>query len=179
MPTLTLQVGIVLEKRKARSQWLDVLWEACDVLPDAPAAEPGTSLGKIGDGERFYAGSAQLEAHTYETPQYRDNLSSGKPTIWVVLRPQPGEDLPQIVKVTCDPTEGEGYSETGWDTVSVVPMPEVIEAALAHFVEEHHVDRAYFKRKRDRADPDALAKFSKGPDRDREQRAIDQKDRDA
>ncbi|MGL4635180.1 MAG: DUF3305 domain-containing protein [Beijerinckiaceae bacterium] len=167
MPTLTMQVGLVLEKRKANSQWIDFIWEASSVLPEPAAAEAGTSLGKHGNSELFYAGEHTLEAHTYETPQYRDNLSSGAPKIWVILKPQDNDAMPEIVQVTCDPTEGEGYTETGWNTVNVVPMPEMVEAAMIAFIEEHHVERAHYKRKRNKADPEALAKGRLGPERDR------------
>ncbi len=167
MPTMTMDVGVVLEKRKAHSKWLDHVWEAHAVLPELPAAEPGSRIGGDSDSALYFAGPAELEAHTVSTGVYRQNLASGAPSIWVVLRPRQGDDLPEVIKVTCDPTEGEGYSETGWDTVNMVPMPEQIEAALTAFVAEHHVDETYFKRKRDRQDPEALAAGRKGPDRDR------------
>jgi Protein of unknown function (DUF3305) len=167
MPTLAMDVGVVVARRAAKSQWLDWMWEAHAVLPEPPAAEPGAPLGGTAEEALFYAGQAVLEAHTVETQFYRDNLSSGQPSIWVVLRPRAGDELPEIVKVTCDPTEGEGYSETGWDLVHRIPMPEPVEAALASFVAEHHVETAFVKRKRDRQDPEALAQGRRGPDRDR------------
>jgi Protein of unknown function (DUF3305) len=167
MPTLTMQVGLVLEKRKANSPWIDFIWEASSILPEPAEAAAGTSLGKHGDSELFYAGAATLEAHTYETPQYRDNLASGAPKIWVILKPTDNDAMPELVQVTCDPTEGEGYTETGWNTVNVVPMPEPIEAAMMVFIDEHHVERAFYKRKRNKADPEALAKGRLGPERDR------------
>jgi hypothetical protein len=37
-------------------------------------------------------------------------------------------------------------------------MPEQLQEAIAAFVTEHHVERAFVKRKRDRANPDALAR---------------------
>jgi Protein of unknown function (DUF3305) len=167
MPTMAMQVGIVLEKRKARSVWLDVIWEAHAVLPEPAAAEPGAPLGRDGEGALFYGGSALLEAHTSETAYYRDNITSGKPQLWIVLRAQAGDGLPEVVKVTCDPTEGEASTETGWDTVNTVPMPEPVLAALMAFVEEHHVDRPFLKRKRDRSDTEALGYGLRGPERDR------------
>jgi Protein of unknown function (DUF3305) len=176
MPTMTMQVGVVLEKRKARSQWLDVIWEARVLLAEPPDAAPGSPLGRDGDGELFYGGAATLEAHTVGTPYYRDNISTGQPRIWVVLRPPEGDGLPEIVKVTCDPTEGEGYTETGWNTVNVVPMPEPVLAALMVFIDEHHIDQPYIKRKRDRADPEALAFGAKGPERDRILRELREKE---
>ena len=35
-------------------------------------------------------------------------------------------------------------------------MPQPIAEMVAAFVAEHHVERQFFKRKRDRADPEAL-----------------------
>jgi Protein of unknown function (DUF3305) len=172
MPTMTMDVGLVLERRKAKSPWLDVIWEAHAVLAEPATAEIGASLGQNGDGTLFYAGSHVLEAHTIETIYYRDNISTGAPRIWVVLRPVPGDGLPQIIKLTCDPTEGEGYTETGWDIVNVVPMPEPVLAALMSFVDAHHVEQPHIKRKRDRADPEAMAHGRLGPERDRAMRAL-------
>jgi hypothetical protein len=41
--------------------------------------------------------------------------------------------------------------------IEPVPMPGPVREALEAFVAEHHRDRGFFKRKRDRADPEALA----------------------
>lgn len=167
MPTFTMDIGVVIERRKAKSVWIDHIWEAHAVLPTPAATEPGTLLSRDGESELYYAGGVVLEAHTFETQYYRDNIASGAPRVWVVLRPQPGDALPEIVKVTCDPTEGEGFTETGWDTVNMVPMPEAVQIALMAFIDEHHVDRPSYKRKRNKADPEALAPGRTGPDRDR------------
>ena len=35
-------------------------------------------------------------------------------------------------------------------------MPDPIREAVAAFVAEHHVEQVFFKRKRDRADPEAI-----------------------
>ncbi len=60
--------------------------------------------------------------------------------------------------VTADPAEGEALTEPGAEIVEAVPMPAAIQEWLAAFVEAHHVERPFVKRKRDRADPEALAK---------------------
>ena len=52
----------------------------------------------------------------------------------------------------------------GDSIVDSVPMPAAIEQALAAFIAEHHVEREFVKRKRDRANPEALARRSaRGP----------------
>ena len=37
-------------------------------------------------------------------------------------------------------------------------MPEAVRAVLDAFVSEHHVEQTFYKRKRDRADPEALGR---------------------
>ena len=51
-----------------------------------------------------------------------------------------------------------GVEKPGTDLVETVPMPDLIREAVAAFVAEHHVEQVFIKRKRDRADPQALAR---------------------
>jgi hypothetical protein len=178
MAGYALTVGVVLTRRPSSSPWQDVVWEASAVLPDAPAAAPGTPLGRDGEARMFYAGAQELAVHPQETEHYRSNLMAEPPRLWVVLRPTGGDSLPEVVRVTCDPSEGEGFSETGWDVVNALPMPEAVQAALAAFVAEHHVEKPFYKRKRRDANPEALAFGRRGPERDRMLRERGLKDDD-
>jgi len=81
--------------------------------------------------------------------------------VWIALRASSGDPPYKIAAVTADPAEGEGMTETATDLVDQVPMPKAIQDLLAAFVEEHHVEEKFVKRKRDRADPEALAR--RGP----------------
>jgi hypothetical protein len=76
----------------------------------------------------------------------------------VVLRPSDGEMPYALLMVTADPAEGEAMTEAGNDLVETVPMPEAIRQAVADFVAQHHVEQTFTKRKRDRADPEALGR---------------------
>jgi hypothetical protein len=151
-------VGVVVERRKAQSPWIDFTWKPTAVLAGVPDAAPWTKLSEEGDGATFYAGAAEVELHRTETGNYRDNLGSGAPKLWVALRPT-GVDPPyEIFAVTADPSEGEAWTESGSDLVDVVPMPEALRAIVEAFIVEHHVERPFYKRKRDRADPDVFAR---------------------
>ena len=81
-------VGVVVERRKARSPWLDFLWRPVSVLVGTPAAVAWTRIAEEGDATTFYAGEAAIELHRTETANYRQNLASGTPALWVVLRPR-------------------------------------------------------------------------------------------
>ena len=115
-------------------------------------------LGGDAQATRYYAGAGEVELFRTETANYRDNLASGRPSLWVLLRPAVGEPPVELTAVTADPAEGEAMTEAGSDIVEPVPMPVEIQAWLATFIEEHHVERAFFKRRRDTADPDALGR---------------------
>lgn len=154
-PDLCIAVGVVVERRKATSPWIDFVWRPAAVLPGRPGAAPWSRLDGDDTRASFYAGGADVALFHTDTAQYRDNLASGAPLLWVVLRPTDGEPPYAVVAVTADPSEGEAYTETGSDLVDSVPMPEPVQTALAAFVAEHHVDQPFFKRARTRDDPQA------------------------
>jgi Protein of unknown function (DUF3305) len=151
-------VGIVVERRRAQSPWIDFTWKPVAALTGLPDAAPWTMLSQDGDGATFYGGAAEIELYRTETANYRDNLGSGTPMLWVALRPTGVEPPYEIFAVTADPAEGEAWTEAGSDLVDVVPMPEPVRAAIDAFAAEHHVEQPFHKRKRDRADPEALAR---------------------
>ena len=153
-----ISVGIVVERHKATSPWVDFIWRPVAVLVGEPAAAPWTVLATNGDATTFYAGAAGIELYRTETTNYRDNLASGSPGLWVVLRPTGGEPPYKVFAVTADPAEGEAFTEAGADLVEQVAMPAPIRELVEAFVAEHHVERSFFKRQRDRADPQALAR---------------------
>jgi len=144
-----IPVGVVVERRKATSPWLDFVWQPSAVLPGVPAAEPWTPLGPVGDTTSFFAGTATLELYRTETANYIDNLSLATPLLWVVLRPTDRQPPYDVVAVTADPAEGEAFTEAGNDVVETVPMPAAIREAVEAFIAEHHVARPFFKRQRD------------------------------
>ena len=156
MARQTLPVGIVVERRKLHNVWADHAWLPVAALPGVPAAAPWTVLEVVPNATRFFAGPAQLEFFSSDTANYRDNLRSGRPSLWVALAEADSEPGVAVHSVTADPAEGEGMTESGGWIVEAVPMLPEIQERLTAFVAEHHVERAFFKRKRDRADPDAL-----------------------
>ncbi len=161
VPLAQIPVGVVVERRKAESQWIDFTWRATTVLPGAPAAAPWAQLSAAADAATFYAGAADIALYRSETAHYRDNLASGAPALWVALRPTGVEPPYDLVAVTADPAEGEAYTQNGDHLVDAVPMPQSILEFIDAFVAEHHVETPFYKRKRDRANPAALAR--RGP----------------
>jgi uncharacterized protein DUF3305 len=153
-----IPVGVVVERCKAASQWIDQVWRPVSVLVGEPDAAPWTQLAGDAEAATFYAGACAIELYRSETTYYRDNLHTEAPALWVALRPTGAEPPYELLLVTANPSEGEALTEPGTDLVDTVPMPDVIRDAVAAFVAEHHVEQVFVKRKRDRADPQALAR---------------------
>jgi Protein of unknown function (DUF3305) len=159
---VSIPVGVVVERLEASSPWLDFIWRPVSVLVGEPSAAPWTPLGPIGASTTFYAGTGTVELYRTETANYRGNLASGAPLLWVVLRPTGAEPPYEVCAVTADPAEGEALTETGNDLVDTVPMPPAIAERVEQFMAEHHVERPFFKRQREPVDPEAMARRPRG-----------------
>lgn len=158
MPLVQIPVGIVVARTKAASPWVDFVWRPVAALPGVPDARPWTPLDADGDTTRFYAGSAEVALYGSEAPRYAENLASATPSLWVVLRRTEGEPPYALFLVTADASEGEALTVGGDDLVEPVPMPETVHATITAFVAAHPVEEPFFKRKQQRADPEALAR---------------------
>jgi Protein of unknown function (DUF3305) len=158
LPLLRIPVGVVVERRRADSPWIDFVWRGTGVLPDEPEMTPWTVIREQEGTTLFYAGSAMVDLYRSEAARYRDNLATGAPNVWIVLAPSEGAWPYTVSAVTADPAEGEAFTVAGANLVEAVPIPEVLREAIENFVAEHHVEAEFVKRERRRADPEALAR---------------------
>ncbi len=158
LPLLRIPVGVVVERRKAESPWIDFVWRGAGVLPDEPEMTPWTVIREDEATTLFYAGSATVDLYRSETARYRDNLSTGAPSLWIVLTPSESVWPYAVSAVTADPAEGEAFTEAGANLVEAVPMPEVLREVIENFVAGHHFETQFVKRERRRPDPEALAR---------------------
>jgi hypothetical protein len=157
-PLLRIPVGVVVERRRADSPWIDFVWRSIGVLPDEPEMMPWTILREQEGTTFFYAGSGMVDLYRSETGRYRDNLATGAPSVWIVLTPSEGDWPYAVSAVTADPAEGEAFTETAANLVEAVPMPQVLRQTIEEFIAEHHVETEFVKRERRRPDPEALAR---------------------
>ena len=147
-----IAVGVVVERRRAKSAWVDFLWRPVSVFAGNPSAAPWTLLSAEAETTLFFAGEAVIELHRTETTNYRDNLASGAPALWVALRPASSEPPYELLAVTADPAEGEAFTDAGSNLVEAVPMPPDVAEIVARFIAEHHVERPFVKRRREPAE---------------------------
>ena len=158
-PLRTIAVGVVVERTRGITRWSEFVWRPVGALAGAPDTSPWTKLSDDGERATFFAGTGEIELYRTETGNYRDNLMTGEPLLWVVLRPADTGPMYQLGTITADPAEGEALAGLGnSEIVDTVPMPPAIEEAVAAFIAEYHVEQTFVKRKRDRADPEKLGR---------------------
>jgi hypothetical protein len=149
--TDTMPVGVVIERRDLDNKWIDHAWQPVAVIPGAPRIDEWRQM-VAGDGWiQYHAATLDIEIFAKETEGYRVNLQSTKPAIYVVLRRNVDSGSlheVEVFHVTVCPFEASQYTDMGDDIVEGVPMPPEIAAWLADFIDKHHVDVPFVKRKR-------------------------------
>jgi hypothetical protein len=151
----TMPVGIVVERYRLNSTWLDHAWRAVAVLPGRPQAAPGSVLA-TGEGWAHYlAGTLEIELCPQFTASYRDNLASSSPRVYVVLRPSGSARTVPVEPhlATVAPDEAQSHLESGEETVDGVPIPPVIAEWVGDYIARYHVEQPFYKRERKPYDP--------------------------
>lgn len=143
----TLPVGVVVRRTPGVTRWARHAWKAIAVLPGAGHGN-WKELRREGDAVEFHAATCPMVLHRAETEGYLVSLNANPPSVFTVLRQDPDADRPEVVTVTASAYEAQDFTDNGEDIVEPVPMPPGLEAWIAEFVERHHVEEAFVKRKR-------------------------------
>lgn len=152
-----MPVGIVVERREINNKWQQYAYTPVAVIPGAPAmavTEPWKPLRQGDDWAHFLAGTLTIEINGKSTTSYRNNLRNEVPFVFVGLQPGEEADEPDVVPklATVDPDEAANYLD-GSMTVEGVPMPPELIAWVQDFIDKHHVEEKFIKRKRKAYDP--------------------------
>jgi hypothetical protein len=169
-------VGVVLERRPAKSRWADHVWRVVEVLDGSPAVQPFARLVVLADGsERYFAGNTALTLHRAEAEAYHINLT-GDRVLYVVLRPDETGTHPfSLHTVTASPQAACDFLESSEELVEAVPIPQSILAWVESFCAVHYKEQPFQKRRRDSVDIEQV-KFSKEPIFARKVRAVAEPD---
>ncbi|QIE47583.1 DUF3305 domain-containing protein [Pseudohalocynthiibacter aestuariivivens] len=144
-----MPLGIVIRRVPGVTRWALHTWQAVAVLPGADKAE-WKELRRDGDAVEFHAATLQLELFRTDTESYLHGLSAKVPAIYVVMRQSEGTHPLDVVLATASPYEAQDYADTGEELVEKVPMPQGLVAWIRDFIELHHEDEVFIKRRRDK-----------------------------
>jgi hypothetical protein len=154
-PTDSMRFGIVVERRETDHPWQDHEWQVTAVIPGADSVDEWKELDRDGGDVRYHAGTLDLELFKRETEGYRVNLSQTPPSIYVVMRPGEEEEDHEYEPflLTACAFEAQDYLDTGEELVEAVTMPPETAHWIEAFINEHHVEVPFKKRKRKPYDP--------------------------
>lgn len=147
--SISLPLGIVVQRVPGVTRWASHVWKAVGVLPGANAAD-WKELRRDGDAVEFHAATVPLELFRTDTEAYKSGLSTKVPSVYVVMR-ETDDDRPlEIVLATVSPYEAQDYADTGEELVEKVPMPEGLVAFVRDYIDLHHEDETFVKRRRNK-----------------------------
>lgn len=151
----SMSLGVVVRRLPGITRWQKYTWQAVGVLPGASDAD-WRELRREGDAVEYHAATRSLEVYRTDTEAYLTGLSTRVPSIYVVMRDGEGEHPLDVLLVTASPYEAQDFADSGEEIVEKVPMPEGVVAWLRDFVEAHHEDEVFIKRRRDRSRVDRV-----------------------
>ena len=148
--SVSISLGIVLQRTPGVTRWARHVWKAVGVLPGAAPAH-WTELRREGDAVEYHAATLPLELYRTDTEAYLHGLSAKVPSVYVVMRDSEDDQPLDLVLVTASPYEAQDYADTGEEIVEKVTMPEGLVAWIRDYVELHHEDEVFVKRRRDKS----------------------------
>ena len=154
--SISMPVGVVIRRTPGVTRWAKWAWKAVALLPGAPPAD-WRELHRDGEVVEYHAGTLELELFRTDTEAYLTALASDPPSLYVVMQRTEVADTEHELElhlVTASAYEAQDYQDSGEEIVEPVAMPEGLEAWVRTFVERHHVDEKFVKRRRNRVDLD-------------------------
>ncbi len=151
--TRAMPVGVVVRRQPGVTRWQKWSWHAVSLLPGAGEAH-WKVLRTQGDTVEYHAATLSLELHRTETEAYLIALSDKVPSLYVVMRsaPELGPGIPlELLLVTASAHEGLDYADSSEVIVEKVPMTPGLMAWIREFVDLHHQEEVFHKRRRDEA----------------------------
>lgn len=149
---ISMPVGVVIAREEIDSPWQDYTWRPVSIIPGAPQFTPWKELMRGEGWVHYHAATLPLELHRKETQAYKENLESGEPSLYVVLSEDDDAESShpfEVHLVTASPFEAQDYLDSGEEVVEPVAMSNTLISWVRAFVETHHVEEKFRKRRRD------------------------------
>lgn len=134
-------VSVIMERKEiSRGRWTVPSWQAVGVVAGGHVASPDARKTPVrfdGDGQRFLWSGFSLDLYRDCTENYRHNLISDHPSLFVICAETPDGEL-EPTGITANLDESSSHVESDYQVFSV-PMPPEIYKLLEGFVVEHHL----------------------------------------
>jgi len=127
-------VAVVMQRRPAKSRWVDFVWEPLAVLPGEHGDQARLLVDQEGLAQWLHPGFT-LELHRDEIEGYYENVATADPRVFVLWRMDEERALPLFVTAS---TAEAGRWLDGGHSVDGVPMPPEIYAWVGDYVEKNY-----------------------------------------
>jgi uncharacterized protein DUF3305 len=135
-------IAVVMQRRPAKSQWADVIWEPYSVVSGHNGGAKKMLIDHEGVAQWLHPGF-ELELHRDEAEGYYLNLTAPEPRVFILWRMEGEEGLPVYVTVS---SEEAGRWMDGGHSVDSVKMPREIFAWAGEWVEKNYKPKPFEKR---------------------------------
>jgi hypothetical protein len=152
MSSVYFCVDVLMERVALHNRWASEQWQPWRVLPVSDGrGSPRAPELLLDTAERslWRFPAMEIELHTSEGEGYYLNLTSEKPVVFVLWRPQEEPAAPAVrpLIVTLSYNEASRFMDAG-EKVDPVPLPEEIRAWAAPFVAQHYTPAPRKKHRR-------------------------------
>lgn len=140
-------VAVILERRPAKSAWVEDVWQAVAItVGHQAAADRPTKIHEQGDVAQYLVGGLEVSLHVDECESYYHNLMSDTPRAYVIahLAEHSAPPVPFHISLSFD--EAHAYLE-GDDEIYAVDIPPELYRWTEAFVIAHYVAEKKRKRK--------------------------------
>ncbi len=135
-------LAVVMQRRPAKSQWADVIWEPHGVIPSHSGGGKKRLLEHDGVAQWLHPGF-EVELHRDEAEGYYLNLTAPDPRVFILWRMEGDEALPVHLTVS---SEEAGRWMDGGHSVDGVKMPREIFVWVGEWVEKNYKPKPFEKR---------------------------------
>ena len=142
-----LALAVVMQRRAVQNRWQSEVWEPLGVVLNHDAQGEPRLLVDEGGIEQWLHPGFRLRLHRDEAEGYYLNVSSQRPSVFVMWRMEDERALPQSVTLSYNEA---GRQMDGGEQVDTVPMPAELFAWVGAWVEENYRPEAK-KRRRPRS----------------------------
>lgn len=142
MPREVVRVAVLGVSHPPANKWARRVTRPAAAMAEIPELARGALMAEQGEVRTYYMGDHGVILHSGETAHYIDNLRAAQPSLWVSC------DAGEVRLVSADPYEGEAMASDPERLVEALAMPPAIVARIDAFIQAHHVQEVFHKRKR-------------------------------
>lgn len=153
----TIPLGVILRRSPGVTRWAMWSWKAVGVIPGAPSAD-WHLLRQDGESSEYHVATRALTLWRTDTEAYLTALADNPPSVYVIMRalPETPERPLDILSVTASPFEAQDYCDSSEEIVERIPISDGLIAWIRDFIDAHHNDVPFVKRRRDKLSVDAI-----------------------